>query len=135
MFGSPRLKVAVGTALLAAAATAQAASVEGMPGSPPVIPRESTERFLGGVRDYGDGRPSPNIIYSTGGLGEAVNSPEAQKGPSVLSTGTPPPHTSLTGSALPGGTLERRTNQPYSITPGVIEKRTNTPYPINSPWR
>lgn len=134
MFKMAGGKTAFGLAMLAMTA-AQAAPVEGMPGSPPVIPQDSRDRFLGGVRDYGDGRPSPNIIYSTGGIGEALNSPEAVKGPSVLSTGTPPEHSSLGGNTLQGGTLERRSNTPYVVAPGTLERRTNTPVPIQSPWR
>jgi hypothetical protein len=129
----PALKIAVGIALMSTA-SARAATAEGMPGSPPVIPPKSTERFLDGVRDYGNGQPSPSIIYPTAALTEA-NSPDA-KGPSVLSTGTPPEHVPLSGSGLRGGgTLERRTNQPYRITPGTIEKRDITP-PVNkSTWQ
>ena len=36
--------------------------------------------------------------------------------------------------ATRGGTIERRTNTPYQITPNQLERRTNTPYPITSPW-
>lgn len=134
MISSSLLKAALAAAL-AAAAGVQAASVpEGMPSSPPVIPNASTDRFLGGVRDFGTGQPSPSIIYSTGDLAQATNSPEALKGPSVLSTGTPPARGPLNASTLQGGTLERRTNQPYSIPPNTLERRTNPPYTVQSPW-
>src|SRR3954468_9422680 len=121
--------------ILLSAAAAQAATIdEGLPVNPPAIPQDSTNRFLGGVRDFGTGQPSSNIIYSTGGIAQATNSPEALKGPSVTSTGTPAAHTPLGGSALQGGTIERRTNAPNPITPGQLERRTNTPYQITSPW-
>jgi hypothetical protein len=127
------LNAAAGIALLTAAST-WAASVEGMPGSPPVIPQQSTERFLEGVRDYGNGQPSLSIVYPTAAIAQA-NAPDA-KGPSVLSTGAPPEHAPLSGGGLRGGgTLERRTATPYQITPGVIQKREITP-PINkSTWQ
>jgi hypothetical protein len=128
------LNAAAGIVLMAITAV-EAATIEGMPGSPPVIPQESRDRFLGGVRPYGDGRPSPNILYSTGGIAEATNSPEAASGPSVTSTGTPPEHPALSGGALRGGTLERRTNTPYVVQPGTLERRTVTPVPVQSPWR
>jgi hypothetical protein len=135
MFNSAMLKIVLGIALISAAAAVQAASIEeGMPMNPPAISNESTNRFLGGVRDFGNGQPSPNIIYSTGGIAEATNSPEALRGPSVLSTGTPPAHQSLGGGRLQGGQLERRTNTPYQVQPGQLERRTNTPYPVTSPW-
>lgn len=129
------LKSGLAMVLLLAGGTAQSAAIdEGAPINPPVIPQESTKRFLGGVPDYGTGQPSPNIIYSTGGIAEATNSPEALKGPSVLSTGTPAAPTSLGGGKLQGGTIERRTVTPTPMTPGQLERRTNTPYPISSPW-
>jgi hypothetical protein len=56
------------------------------------------------------------------------------KGPSITSTGTPAAHTPIGSSNLRGGTIERRTNTPYQITPNQLERRTNTPYPITSPW-
>jgi hypothetical protein len=121
--------------VLLSAALAQAAAIdEGLPVNAPAIPQDSTNRFLGGVRDFGTGQPSSNIIYSTGGIAEATNSPEALKGPSVTSTGTPAEHTSLGGGKLQGGTIERRTNTAVPITPGQLERLTNTPYPITSPW-
>jgi hypothetical protein len=121
--------------VLLSAGVAQAAAIdEGFPVNPPAIPQDSTNRFLGGVRDFGTGQPSPNIIYSTDGIAQATNSPEALKGPSVTSTGTPAAHTSLGGGTLQGGTIERRTNAPNPITPGQFERRTNTPYQITSPW-
>jgi hypothetical protein len=101
-----------------------------------VISQESRDRFLGGVRPYGDGQPSPNIIYSTGGIAEATNSPDALRGPSVTSTGAPPEHSSSSSSTLQGGgTIERRTNTPYVVTPTPLERRTITPPPMQSPWR
>lgn len=114
-----------------------AAPVSAADFEPSVIPKESTDRFLGGVRDFGDGRPSPNILYSTRGLGEAANSPgrAASQGPSVLSFGTSPASRPLGGSKLQGGTLERRTNSPYVIQGGTIEYHPITPYPLNSPWQ
>ncbi len=102
-----------------------------------VLPRESTERFLGQVRDFGDGRPSPNILYSTRGIGEAANSPgrATPQGSSVLSIGAPPANTRLRGSTLTGGTIERRPIAPYAIPGGTIEQNPVTPYTVNSPWR
>ena len=73
------------------------------------IPRESTERVLGNIRDFAGGKPSPNILYSTQDLGEITNSPAAVKGPSVMSLDRPPPHKPLSSGTLPGGTIERRT--------------------------
>jgi hypothetical protein len=105
-----------------------------MPGSPPVLSNAASERFLGGVRDFGTGQPSPSIIYSNSGLAQATNSPEALRGPSITSTGTPAAHTPIGNSNLRGGTIERRTNTPYQIPPNQLERRTNTPYPITSPW-
>lgn len=134
MFTPAMLKTGLAIVMISAAAAQAAAIDEGLPINPPAISNASTERFLGGVRDFGDGRPSPNIIYSTGGIADATNSPEALKGPSVLSIGAPPPHGTLGGSSLQGGTLERRTNTPYTNQPGTIERRTNTPYQIQSPW-
>jgi hypothetical protein len=129
------IKSGLAIVLLLAGGVAQAAAIdEGAPINAPAISQESTKRFLGGVRDFGTGQPSSNIIYSTGGIAEATNSPEALKGPSILSTGTPAEHTSLGGGRLQGGTLERRPVTPTTITPGQIERRTNTPYPITSPW-
>ena len=129
------MKSGLAIVLLLAGGVAQAAAIdEGAPINAPAISQESTKRFLGGVRDFGTGQPSSNIIYSTGGIAQATNSPEALKGPSVLSTGTPAAHTPLGGSALQGGTLERRTNTPNTITPGQLERRSNTPYQITSPW-
>jgi hypothetical protein len=135
MITSTMLKTGLAIMLMSAAAVQAAAVDEGMPAiNPPAISNASTARFLDGVRDFGDGRPSPNILYSTSGIAQATNSPEALKGPSVLSTGTPPPHSSLGASRLQGGTLERRTNAPYPTQPGQLERRTNTPYPLQSPW-
>ena len=134
MFISRILKIGMGIALMSAAAAQAAAIDEGSPINPPAISNESTNRFLGGVRDFGTGQPSPNIIYSTGGIAQATNSPEALRGPSVLSMPAPPPHASLGGGRLQGGTIERRTNQPYPITPNTLERRTNTPTPVQSPW-
>ena len=129
------MKSALSIALLFAGGVAQAAAIdEGTPINAPAIPQESTKRFLGGVRDFGTGQPSSTIIYSTGGIAQATNSPEALRGPSVLSTGTPPEHTSLGGGKLTGGTIERRTNTPNTITPGQLERRPVTPYSITSPW-
>ena len=134
MFTSAMLKTGLAVMMMAVAVAQAAALDEGMPINPPAVSNASTERFLGGVRDFGDGRPSPNILYSTGGIAQATNSPEALKGPSVLSTGTPAPHQSLGGGKLQGGQLERRTNTPYPVQPGQLERRTNTPYPVTSPW-
>jgi hypothetical protein len=134
MFTSAMLKTGLAIVMMSAAAAQAAAIDEGLPINPPAVSNASTERFLGGVRDFGDGRPSPNILYSTGGIAQANNSPEALKGPSVLSIGAPPPHATLGGSRLQGGTLERRTNTPYTNQPGTLERRTNTPYQIQSPW-
>jgi hypothetical protein len=134
MFISRILKIGIGIALTSAAAVQAAPIDEGSPINPPAISNESTNRFLGGVRDFGTGQPSPNIIYSTGGLAEATNSPEALRGPSVLSMPAPPPHTSLGGGKLQGGTIERRTNTPYQVPPNTLERRINTPYPVTSPW-
>jgi len=128
------LRTGLGIALLSASAVHAATIDESMPMNTPVIPNASTDRFLGGVRDFGNGQPSPNIIYSTGGISQATNSPEALRGPSVLSMPAPPPHASLVGGKLQGGTLERRTNPPYQIQPNTLERRTNTPYPLTSPW-
>ena len=134
MFISTMLKTGLGLALISAAVAHAAAIPEGMPGSPPVLSNAASERFLGGVRDFGTGQPSPSIIYSNGGLAQATNSPEALRGPSITSTGTPAAHTPIGNSNLRGGTIERRTNTPYQITPNQLERRTNTPYPITSPW-
>ena len=134
MFTSAMLKTGLAIMMMSTAVAQAAALDEGMPINPPAISNASTDRFLGGVRDFGDGRPSPNIIYSTGGIAEATNSPEALRGPSVLSIGAPPPHATLGGNRLQGGTLERRTNTPYTNQPGTLERRTNTPYQIQSPW-
>jgi hypothetical protein len=76
------------------------------------IPRESTERVLGNIRDFAGGKPSPNILYSTQDLGEAANSPAAAKGPSVLSLDKPAARKPPPNSPLSGGTIERR-----SVTP------------------
>ena len=84
------------------------------------IPRESTERVLGNIRDFAGGKPSPNILYSTHDLGELANGPASAKGPSVLSLDRPAPRTLPSPSSLPGGTIERR-----EVTPPVI----------TSPWR
>jgi hypothetical protein len=134
MFISTMLKTGLGIALISAAVAHAAAIPEGMPGSPPVLSNAATERFLGGVRDFGTGQPSPSIIYSNAGLAQATNSPEALKGPSITSTGTPAANTPIGSSNLRGGTIERRTNTPYQIPPNQLERRTNTPYPITSPW-
>jgi hypothetical protein len=137
MFTSTMLKTGLGIVMMSAAAVQAATVDEGMPTvNPPAISNASTARFLGGVRDFGDGRPSPNILYSTSGIAQATNSPEALRGPSVLSTGTPPPHASLGGGqlGLQGGSLERRTNVPTPIQPAQLERRVNTPYPVQSPW-
>jgi hypothetical protein len=132
---SIRLKTSLAAVLISAVAAHAAGLPESMPESPPVLPNASADRFLGGVRDFGTGQPSPSIIYSTGGLAQATNSPEALKGPSVTSMGTPAPNVPIAGSQLQGGTLERRTNTPYSITPNQLERRTNSPYPLQSTWR
>jgi len=84
------------------------------------IPRESTERVLGNIRDFAGGKPSPNILYSTQDLGELANGPASAKGPSVLSLDRPAPRTPLSPSTLQGGTIERRDVTPPTIT---------------SPWR
>ena len=135
MFTSSILKTGLVMALMSVAAAQAAPIDEGTPINPPAISNESTNRFLGGVRDFGNGQPSPSIVYSTSGIAQATNSPDALRGASVTSTGTPSEHTSLGGSTLHGGTLERRTNQPYVIQPNTLERRTNTPYPIQSPWK
>jgi hypothetical protein len=124
MFICAGLKAGLGVALLAATAV-QAATIEDMPGSPPVISQEATRRFLGGVRDYGDGRPSPNILYSTAGIGESLNSPAALKGPSVVVMPKPPAHTPLGGGSLQGGTISR----------GSVDKAVVSPQPVTSSWR
>ncbi|MEO8441630.1 MAG: hypothetical protein ABI547_04035 [Betaproteobacteria bacterium] len=134
MFTSAMLKTGLAIVTMSAALAQAAAIDEGLPINPPAVSNASTERFLGGVRDFGDGRPSPNIIYSTSGIAQATNSPEALQGPSVLSIPAPPPHATLGGSTLSGGTLERRTNAPYPTQPGQLERRSNTPYSIRSPW-
>jgi len=129
------MKTGLAIMLLAAASVEAASREEGMPTvNPPAISTESKDRFLGNVRDYGTGQPSPNILYSTGGIADATNSPEALKGPSITSTGTPPEKTPLSGGLLHGQTLERRTNQPYQVQPGTLERRTVTPTPIQSTW-
>ena len=133
MFISTMLKTGLGIALISAAVAHAAALPEGMPGSPPVLSNAATERFLGGVRDFGTGQPSPSIIYSNAGLAQATNSPEALKGPSITSTGTPAANTPIGNSNLRGGTIERRTNTLPNY-PDQLERRTNTPYPITSPW-
>ena len=135
MFISSVLKTGVGIALISAACAHAAALPEGMPGSPPVLSNAATERFLGGVRDFGTGQPSPSIIYSNSGLAQATNSPEALKGPSVTTMSAPAAHTPIGGSNLRGGTIERRTNTPYQIAPNQLERRTVTPYPMTSPWQ
>ncbi len=124
------------TMVLFAASIAQAASVEqGYATNEPAIPSASTQKFLDNVRTYGNGQPSPTILYSTGGIAQATNSPEALKGPSVTSTGSLPEKPGLRTGTLPGGgTLERRTNQAYQITPGTIERRPVQPPPIQSQW-
>ena len=130
-----KTKLALAVALLAAG-VAQAASVEkGYPTNEPAIPSSETQKFLDNVRTYGNGQPSPTIVYSTGGIAEATNSPEALRGPSVTSTGTPPEHKTMGSSSLRGGTLERRTNQPYQIPPGVLERRSVQPPPVQSTWQ
>lgn len=129
----------IGTGLaiaLFAAAVANAASVEkGYATNEPAIPNASTQKFLDNVRPYGNGQPSPTILYSTGGIGQATNSPEALRGPSVTSTGTPPEHQPIGTGSLRGGVLERRTNTPYRIEPGTLERRPITPTPVQSPWQ
>ena len=135
MFVWTRITVALAIGLLAAATVQAASREEGYATNPPEIPSESKDRFLDNVRHYGDGRPSPNILYSTGGIANATNSPEALKGPSVTSTGTPPEKPPLSGKLLQGQTLERRTNQPYYIAPGQLERRPVAPTPIQSTWQ
>ena len=135
MFISSVLKTGLGIALISAACAHAAALPEGMPGSPPVLSNAATERFLGGVRDFGTGQPSPSIIYSNSGLAQATNSPEALKGPSVTTMSAPAAHTPIGGSNLRGGTIERRANTPYQIAPNQLERRTVTPYPMTSPWQ
>ena len=134
MLISTMLKTGLGVALISAAVAHAAALPENMPGSPPVLSNAAAERFLGGVRNFGTGQPSPSIIYSNGGLAQATNSPEALRGPSVMTMSTPAGHAPIGSSKLSGGTLERRSNTPYQITPNQLERRTNTPYPITSPW-
>jgi hypothetical protein len=130
------VKTGVAIALFTSAA-ANAASVEqGYAPSEPAIPQASTQKFLDNVRTYGNGQPSPTILYSTGGIAQATNSPEALKGPSVTSTGPQPEKTPLrSGTLSGGGTLERRSNQPYQITPGAVERRQVTPTPVQSQWQ
>ncbi len=99
------LNIGIAIFLTAGAGARAATIIEDMPGSPPVLPHESTQRFLGGVRDFGDGLPSRTITHSTGGIAQALNSPAALKGPSITSTGTPPPHRPLGGRRLQGGTV------------------------------
>src|SRR4051812_19742153 len=100
------MRTGLAIVLLSAGVSQAAAIDEGLPINPPAISQDSTNRFLGGVRDFGTGQPSSNIIYSTGGIAQATNSPEALKGPSVTSTGTPAANTPLSGSTLQGGTIE-----------------------------
>jgi len=136
MFISGTMKAGLAIMLLVAASVEAASREEGMPTvNPPAISNESKDRFLGNVRDYGNGQPSPNIIYSTGGIADATNSPEALKGPSVTSTGTPPDKAPLSGGLLTGQSLERRTNTPYQVPPGTLERRVVTPTPVQSTWR
>jgi hypothetical protein len=136
MSHSTRLIVGFAAALFAAASVNAASIEQGYTPNEPAIPAASTQKFLDNVRTYGNGQPSPTILYSTGGIAEATNSPEALKGPSVTSTGTVPDRAPLQGGALSGGgTIERRSNQPYTITPGTVERRSITPTPIQSQWQ
>lgn len=121
---------------LFASAVANAATIErGYATNEPAIPTESTQKFLDNVRPYGNGQPSPTILYSTGGIGQATNSPEALRGPSVTSTGPVSEKPGFSTHTLPGGgTLERRNTQPYQIQPGTLERRSVTPTPVQSQW-
>jgi hypothetical protein len=57
------------------------------------IPRESTERVLGNIRDFAGGKPSPNILYSTHDLARSRTVPHLPRGlQSCLSIGQPRAH-------------------------------------------
>lgn len=86
-------------------------------GSDGTVPKATTDRVLGNIRDFAGGQPSPNIVYSTRAVGEAANAPgksDSRTGPVVSVIDPPPPYRPLAPSKL----------------------RTNTinPEPMQSPW-
>lgn len=125
--------------LLLLASAAQGASVEkGYHIEPQVLPQESTDKFLGKVRPYGNGKPSPVITKPTDQVGAAANSPgrTITEGPSVTSTGKPAAHSRLGGSAVAKtGSLEKRPVSPERITGTTLEKRPIAPAHVAPTWQ
>ena len=104
---------------------------------PRPVPQSSTDRFLGGVRDFAGGKPSPNILYSTREVGEAAHRAGAasSKGaPSVVLIDSKRSSAPLASSKLNGGTLDRRQITPTPITPTPITPQQIQPYSVTSPW-
>ena len=72
--------------LLLLASAAPAETVEkGYHIEPPVLSPQSTDKFLGNVRNYGDGRPSPNVVRPT----EQAGGRKITDAPSTTPTGKP----------------------------------------------
>lgn len=125
--------------LLLLAPLAHAAEVEkGYHIEPPVLPAESADKFLGKVRPYGNGKPSPVMIKPTDQVGAAANSPgrTITEGPSVTSTGKPAAQSKIGGSSLVrGGSLDKRPVAPNAINSAPLEKRSVTPTPVAPTWQ
>jgi hypothetical protein len=124
--------------LLLLASAAQAETVEkGYHIEPQVLPQESTDKFLGNVRPYGNGQPSPVIIKPTDQVGAAANSPgrTITEGPSVTSTGKPAAHPRLGGSSIAKGSPDKRPVSAERVSGAKLEKRSITPAPVAPTWQ
>ena len=101
--------------LFVAAVFANAA--QATPGDNTPISRESTERFLAGVRDFAGGRLTPGPLYAPEMAGEIPYRAANAQGSPVLVIPAPQPVTRLARTTLAGrGTLVRRQITPNRIT-------------------
>lgn len=83
-------------------------------GNDGTVPKATTDRVLGNIRDFAGGQPSPNIVYSTRAVGEAANAPgrgDSRSGPAVSMIDPPPPHKPLAPSKLITNTIDKQPMQ------------------------
>ena len=102
----------------------------------PAIPRESVDRFLGGVRDFPGTKaaPAPQYVPPPPSEPQFMFTPATPGARGVTLVPAPPAQTHYTSGTLPGGTITQRPISPYVINSPPLERRQVTPYNIQSPW-
>lgn len=118
------IRMIVPAIVLAFSTGVQATSVEDSP-----IPRESTERFLAGVRDFAGGKLTPGPLYAPELAVELQYRAANAQGSPVVVLASQPPARGVSRSGLARGAIT-----PYSIPGQTIARRSITPYRITSPW-